>query len=184
MDINKISLLLVSCLFLVNCSSENIDKDFDTPSNSKDIHLSRTLQRVVTYDCDGDVVSDQLATTDSPTKRVDIQPDSRFNIYHANYYNRTTGDTMRYDHNFHFYIDLSPSIFNMHVQRGINEIYYEFLYCDDYYTSVDGVRSCAHTPYVGESGSVFIDVRYTEYVNPGTRYSHPSRDSCLGDPLD
>lgn len=176
--LNKIYLLL-ACLFLMACEAQHLDKDNDSPYNPEQVHLTRTFQRQITYDCDGFLVSDDIVTVNSPTKRVSIQPDRRSNFLYANYYNYTTMDSKHGDTNYHFYIDLSPSLFNLHVERGLNEIEYEFFYCDETYVDHNGSRHCTHSPYVGERGTLYVNVTYSEYMESEVRHRHPVTGECM-----
>ena len=180
----KLTLLSLTSLMLslIACHSEDISKDSYTYEAASTYYLERAFQRVVRYDCSGDIVSDQIETVKSPRKSVRISPHQWDNLYSTKFKNVTLGspagavvgrDT--------FTIDMAEAVFTMRVREGMNEISYEFYYCEQEVEddSIEGKSTrCAHDPELREAGTVFINVSYFETYRRGSIESRPSEASC------
>jgi hypothetical protein len=95
--------------------------------------------------------------------------------------NRETGDSRGRISNGmgRFTVDIAPTVFHIQVIPGLNEINYEFTYCYDVvYDSENQTTTCAHTPDVEQSGTMWIDVDYKEVTLEGTSHIHPSEETC------
>ena len=73
-------MLLISSFAFVACDDVHPD-DHQSPSEAKPINLVREFQRVKTFDCDQNLVSDKVTTVSSPTKSITIRPRSYKNLY-------------------------------------------------------------------------------------------------------
>ncbi len=177
--------LILSLFFISACSSEKLDKNVDSPEeaqdSSNDFHLVRKWQRVIRYNCAGKVTSDKQETIQSPTMRVSIQPDVYNNLYSSSFKNVTNGSDHPLISNFDtFTIDMAPTVLNMQVNEGLNEIGYKFYYCFEYKKDWMGkvTGECAHQPELKESSSLFIFVIYEQIWLDGVLEIHPPDEGC------
>lgn len=172
---------MTSLLFLSACSIE-LDKLANTEDKASPHTLTREWKTVVRYDCDGNVISKKMETTKSPTKFISISPKTFQNIHSSTFKNLTNGSANPSVIDFHkFTIDMAPTLLNMKVQDGINQISYEFSYCDQPELGQSGVPTgnCLHTPVIRESGSLFINITYKQFWLDGEIHSKPTQDQCL-----
>lgn len=81
-----------------------------------------------------------------------------------------------------FTIDMAPTLLNMKVEEGVNQIAFEFQYCDELIVDTQGATICAHAPTVGEQGTLFIRVVYEQNWLPGFDEVRPSYETCHPQP--
>ncbi len=156
--------MVVVLLALVGCSYKPLDKAADSPAKAQKIEIERRYQIVKKFNCEGRLVEEEWETTESPTYHVKIDSSVKEFIKESEFYNRTTRSRPTCNVGLHkFTIDMVPSWCNMHVLKGINEIDYKF------YNMVG---------LLVESGTVYIDVGYSEYFSPHPKTEYPDRDTC------
>ncbi len=171
-----ILLLLLSGLWMTACTATPLDKRSTTPNTAEDYSLTRVTQHIVRYDCLGQIASDQVDTISDPKELVEIRPHESAGLVSANFRNLDTdsspicvfGQTK-------FNINLSPTVCDMEVKEGLNEIVYAFSYCDQIeHTDIPGCRT---EPEVRERGRLFIYVHYREELRE-TVLKYPSTEEC------
>lgn len=166
-------MLLISSFAFVACDDVHPD-DHQSPSEAKPINLVREFQRVKTFDCDQNLVSDKVTTVSSPTKSITIRPRSYKNLYSSNFRNETTGSgsgsVWGYDT---ITLDMANAWLTMKVQEGVNEIAYHFKNCDHV---IEEGQTCNSNQV--EEGSMFVKVNYEEVLLEGFREYHPSEEDC------
>ena len=175
-------LLLVALLALAACGQE-IKKDANQVTEASTVSLSRVYQRVVTYDCNGKVVSDAVDTVATPVQAITISPKSTANLYSSSFENLTMNTKPNcVVSNTTFNVDFEDGWCNMRVASGANQIHYRFFYCDNRETRQDdqgnSYEVCKTEPEVREEGLTWIRVTYQESKKSDTLEIHPSAESC------
>ena len=174
-------------VLLVGCSAQDINKNADTEDKASLVSLTRVYQRVIRYSCEGSVTSDKVETTGSPVALINIQPQTRTNIYSSDFDNLTlnTSAGCIVDH-AEFNVDYSYGWCNMRVASGTNQIRYRFYYCDQWTTKYDengnASQVCTAIPVLREEGSTWIRVSYDEIHKPEVLEVRPSVESCQKPP--
>ncbi|MBT4762614.1 MAG: hypothetical protein HOO06_13020 [Bdellovibrionaceae bacterium] len=161
--VNTIVLSLFVTL-LAACNAEQIGPDVGVKENPKPIQLTRKTQRVIRFNCDGKIESDQVETVSSPKRRVEIVPrDTAKTVVGSSFGNRTNNASAGavYGHT-EFTVDMANAFFTMRVNEGINEIDYQFIFSDG----------------ETEIGSRFLDITYAEEFIPEVYENIPSEESC------
>lgn len=79
-----------------------------------------------------------------------------------------------------FTIDMAPTTLNLKVEEGLNEIHYQFFYCDEMKKNEQGheTSECAYKPELREEGSLFIKVIYQQNWLSGVDEIKPSKEEC------
>jgi len=170
-------------LFLIACTSQNINKNADTVDQASVVSLTRVFQRVVRYDCNGAVSSDQIETVQSPVDTITINPKTSDKLYSSTFDNLTLNTSPNCIVGYNeFNVDYSEGWCNMRVASGNNQIRYRFYYCDQIVTKYDSQGNpytvCATDPILGEEGTTWINVSYSESTLPDTLSVHPDPDTC------
>jgi hypothetical protein len=170
---------------LMACDSKKLDKEIDSTEeanqSSNSFTLLRKWQRVVRFDCAGKIYSDQQETVQSPRAPVSITPYVFENLYSSSFRNLTNGSAGPAVSNFvTFVIDMAPTFLNLKVEEGVNEIGYEFSYCQELKKDGKGqpTSECEHIPVVKESGTLFIFVIYLQMWSDELLEIHPDQKNC------
>jgi len=175
--------ILTAFILLAGCTAQVIDKNAQSQEEASLIPLTRVFQRVIRFDCAGNVQSDQIETTQSPTATIKISPVSRKDIYSSDFENLTlnTQASCIVDHS-EFNLDYSYGACNMRVASGTNQIRYRFYYCPQWATKYDSqgkaYQACVGTLELREEGITWVRVTYEEINKTETLEYHPSAESC------
>lgn len=170
-------------LALASCTAKVVDKNADNRQKATSFGLTRVFQRVIRFDCQNKVLSDQVETVGAPTQLISVEPNTRVNFEDSYFENKTLGTKPScVVDKTQFQIDYSLGFCNMQVQTGVNEIQYRFYYCPEYKTKPDShgnpTKYCAAPLEVREEGSFFIDVNYSEVHRDGTMEVHKTPEQC------
>ncbi|WPU65430.1 hypothetical protein [Peredibacter starrii] len=146
------------------------------------VNFHRKEQMTSRYDCDQNITSRKLETLNGLSKKLTINYEFRKNAWNYSVYNRTTKEKkkgfLKVDGNFT--IDYAPTLFNMRVKQGINDIEYAFYTCTD--ISVDpkapGGLKCNKELEIEKEGIVQVDVYYSSEVVPGERHIYMPKEAC------
>lgn len=173
--------LAVLCSLQVACSAgTSLNKDDNSAESAQAFDLERVWQRTLRYDCSGALASDKYETVQSATQMVNLPPKDSTHLYSRDVQNVATSDIVKTWIGDSFQINISPTVFDLQVNPGVNELRYSFSYCDEYKLDPQGIPTseCAVTPDVRESGSVFINVTYNQtYVDKPVEI-HPDPKDC------
>lgn len=181
----KLILFSISIL-LFSCGGQLIDKDENNENNPESVDLVRKKQRTLRYNCSGELVSNEIETINHVSKRMEVHPDDDDDLW--GFSATIRGNTKGHLEGSKgiFTIDIAPTVFNLRVYEGLNEVEYKFNYCDDVrvrtITDDDGNESketyCASSVYIGEEGKVYLQVTETVEMIPGEREIRRTGSSC------
>lgn len=176
--------------FLISCGAKLIDQEENSEENPTAVTLTRKQQRTIRYDCDGNVSSDRIETTNSVSKRMRIDPKDSAGLwsFRASTAGNSRGTVS--GNSGYFTIDMSPTVFNLQVYEGMNEIDYLFRHCYDIRTRTETddegseyeVRFCNEPVVDGESGQIFIDVTYVVERSEDPREIRKTPEECSESP--
>ncbi len=183
MKVFNLTLLL---MLISSCGGEIIDPNQNSEKNPQEVTLVRQQQLTKRYDCYGNLISSKLETINSVSKKYEIKPKEIENVWS---FNASNGSEIRgslTNNTGVFTIDMAPTLLNIRVYSGMNEIRYEFRYCDDQRQRTiqngDGTSRtetyCANIPTTKEHGSIFINVTYKVEIIPGNRQIRRSAEAC------
>ena len=162
-------------------SCKTVDPNETSESNPDSNTIIRKKQRQIKYDCDGHVVSDKVVTINSLSKIYKIAPENRSNLWSFRARGVQSGDTAGglWGTKGKFTVDMAPSLFNIQIYPGLNEIKYRFAYCYEVVTDpVTDNTQCAHTPEWTDEKSFWLDIEYKVVTLDGFREVRPSEDEC------
>lgn len=165
--VTKVIALTGAVWILSACTGQNIPQDATTPDKAASVSLELDKKHVRRYDCDGNLVSDQIETVSSPTALMNLHPTRptsvSYSISGSSFTDlETSSSPAMITDNVEFWIDHGNGALGMHVITGMNEIQYRFSFSDGNV----------------ETGSRFIRVNYTEKLLPGIDEDRPSPESC------
>ena len=170
---------LILLLGFTACSRKEISKDNDSVDKASTYALLEERQRVIRYNCQNVVTSDRVETVRAPLEHMTIKPNVLLGLYSSAFKNVTMNTTAGSIVNHtDFTIDFNPGTLNLEVREGINQIHYQFLYCDELKVIEGGGTTCASAPVERESGDVFINVTYELRNLEGFSEIKPSLESC------
>ncbi len=136
------------------------------------IDLERIFAPVRTYDCDGNLTSEETKEISSPSRWVRIYSElDDPSILNAEVSNRTLPENntgvISYSGNNYISILLhySDTFVGFQVKNGINEIDYHF-------------EHGSYSPQESESGTMIVDINYIETYKSTIRHDHPSEETC------
>jgi hypothetical protein len=175
------TLLLGNLLLLLSaCSGELLDKGADSPEKAMQKTLTREWQRIKRYSCKNELVSDQWETVASPRQLVSLYPNQTKNFYMLGLRNLSYENSLVGTSSYDFWIDAEKGLFSVWVKPGMNELHYDFQYCDAKVMGPDGkpTGDCAHQPYVLESGRLFMNVTYNQIQRTEIGEYHPTPEQC------
>lgn len=165
----------LSLALLTSACGIKLDKRASSADKAQNIGLHRIYQHTIRYNCDGSVKSDKYETTQSPRAAVRIHPKHHFFFHDSKFVNKNNNDTGCQAGRFfqNFVIDDAPGFCSMIVERGINEISYQFSYCKE-----DDAGKCKGEEKIKESGSLFVKINYSEEKIDTPVHIHPSPEEC------
>jgi hypothetical protein len=149
-------------------------------TQKEDVAFVRQEQMTSRYNCDGTIRSRKIETIDGLSKKITVDYENRKEAWDYAVYNRRTENknsgfgTM----NGNFMVDYAPTVYNMRVKEGINEVEYVFYRCTKVGKKPNGEKICLGTVEVEKEGMVQIDVTYSSVTLPGERHIHPYPESC------
>lgn len=174
-DMNK--LLLVTFLVILS-SCENVSKtDFASAESPFKETIVRKKQRVIRYNCKGEIQSDKVESLNGLWKIYTIEPKVKTNLFDFVAVNKTTGSKAGRLGVFKtgvFTLDLAPTLFNINAVEGLNVIDWSFHYCSKPIEN----HGCSVKTEVKESGTFYIDIKYeVEFINEIDEV-RPSKEEC------
>lgn len=148
------------------------------------INFLRKEQMTSRYNCKGELVSRKLETLNSLSKKITIDYPNRKNAWSYSVYNRRTRSSNRgaITTDGKFVVDYAPTVFNMRVKEGINDVEYIFNKCSQIGKNPQGERVCLGTVTLEKEGMVQLDVYYSSETLAGERFFRPSPESCAANP--
>lgn len=144
------------------------------------VDFLRKEQWVSRYNCKNELVSRKIETTNSLSKTITIDYPNRKNTWSYSVRNRRTNDSKRgaFKAFGKFTIDYAPTVFNMRVKEGINDIEYTFYHCPRIARGENNELKCAEIPVIEKEGIVQIDVYYSSVLLPGEQHLYESPEYC------
>lgn len=168
--LKKVFISLATTTLFSACGAQNLSKN--DPANPNDVHLEKHYQRVIRYNCQGQVTSDKVEVVKKSNQWVKVQPDAGFTVKGSEFRNRTSGDRADLITDYTtFQVKYTNGDLGMRVYYGFNTVDYKFQSCTQ---NPDGTCK-AGTQYDAETGSVYLNVTYTEKTLSG--YSE-IREAC------
>ncbi len=148
------------------------------------VNFIRKEQMTARYNCKGELISQKLETLNSLSKRITIDYPNRKNAWSYSVYNRRTRNSNRgaISTEGKFVVDYAPTVFNMQVKEGINDVEYVFNKCSQIGKDPQGQRVCLGTVALEKEGMIQIDVYYSSETVTGERTIRPSPESCTANP--
>ncbi|HXH32667.1 MAG TPA: hypothetical protein VNJ01_17850 [Bacteriovoracaceae bacterium] len=140
------------------------------------VKFHRQEQMTSRYDCKQALVTRRLETVSSLSQSITIDYENRKKAWNYSVYNRRTKSSNRgaFKKEGKFMVDYRPTVFNMQIKPGINDVEYVFKKCSE--LSPD--KSQCLKLEVEKEGIVQIDLYYSSEVLPQERHIHPSPESC------
>ena len=148
------------------------------------VNFVRKEQMTARYNCKGELTSHKLETLNSLSKKITIDYPNRKNAWSYSVYNRRTKNRNRGFSSTEgkFVVDYAPTVFNMQVKEGINDVEYIFSNCSQVGKDPQGQVVCLGTVTQEKEGMVQIDVYYSSVTIPGERTFRPTPESCATNP--
>ena len=140
------------------------------------VSFIRKEQMISRYDCAGNITSRKIETTNSLSKKITIEYENRKKAWSYEVYNRRTKSSKKgaFTDNGNFIVDYAPTVFNMQVKEGINDIEYTFKRCTKTQKNPNGEVVCVGVIEVEREGLIQVDVTYSSTVLPGEQHIRPS----------
>lgn len=183
----KVMNLLFFVLVVASLGScTEVDSDTTSPDNPYKHTFIRKKQRTIRYNCEGIVTSDKVETTNSLSKVFKISPENRSNVWSFRATGVQSGDTAGrlWGRQGKFTVDMSPTVFNIQVYPGLNEIRHQFSHCYEVVTDpATDETQCAHTPEYSDEKSFWLDIEYKVLILDGFREFRPSEEECTSSDL-
>jgi len=143
------------------------------PDGINKIDLERVFAPVRTYDCDGDLISEEIREVSAPSKWVRIYSEKDYpSIVSAEVSNSRLPDqgapmisfsSKRY---ISLLVHYSNTFVGLQVAQGINELNY----------------SLEHESFLNEeneTGTITLDISYKEVHETEDRHYHPASETCV-----
>lgn len=177
-----IKLGLMSILIIVLVSCELVKPEETSQDKPHELNLTREQQRTLRYDCDGKLISDKVETLNSLSKTYSVKPKLKGNLYGFKARGVESGDTAGglaiIGKRGKFTVDYAPTVFNIQIYKGLNEIRYNFEYCDISGNDENGHHVCLEGYKEGPERSFWLNLNYSVQTLPETREVRPSQESC------
>ena len=140
----------------------------------------RQEQMISRYDCKGMLTSRKIETINSLSKKITIKYENRKKAWDYAVYNRKTKSQLKgaFVNEGKFVTDYAPTVFNMRVKAGINDVEYIFYRCPSITTNEKGEKTCSAPLEVEKEGIVQLDVYYTSETLANEQHIKPSAESC------
>ena len=140
----------------------------------------RQQQMVSRFDCQGILTSRKYETVNSLSKKITINYEYRKKAWDYSVYNRRTKSSQKgpFTTDGRFVTDYAPTVFNMHVKKGINDVEYVFYRCTKITVAPNDEKTCTGTIELEKEGIVQLDVYYTSETLNGEQFIKPSPENC------
>jgi len=189
-------ILLVSLALIAGCGNSNTSgksKPKDQPTRQpiqyrplemtqrETVRFTRRTQMVSRYNCDGKIISRKNETQNSLSKKITVNYDYNPRAFWGfSVLNRRTNSSSRgvAVGIGKFVVDYAPTVFNMRVKEGINDIEYVFTRCSKIVTNDRNEKVCQGQISVEKEGLIQLDVYYMAETIPGEQHLHPTPESC------
>jgi hypothetical protein len=158
------------------------------PIHSRDLEVTqketvtflRQEQMINRYDCKGNLTSRKFETMNSLSKKITINYENRKKAWNYSVYNRRTKSSQKgaFTSDGKFITDYAPTVFNMRVKKGLNEVEYAFYRCPKITLDSQGEKICSGVLELEKEGIVLLDVYYTAETLQGEQHIKPSPDNC------
>lgn len=145
------------------------------------VNFVRRQQMVTRYDCQGKISSRKIETQNRLSKKITVNYDYNSKTFWSfSVLNRRTNSSARgvAVGIGKFVVDYAPTVFNMHVKEGINDIEYVFKRCSNIVMNERNEKLCQGTIAVEKEGLVQLDVYYVAQTIPGEQHLHPTPENC------
>ena len=183
--------LLVLILCLVACGKSDkkkaneqiIDPVFEREleiTQNESVSIHRLEQMVSRYNCQNELISRKLETQNSLSKKITIDYSNRKKAWSYSVYNCRTKSSNRgaFTNEGKFVVDYAPTVFNMYVREGVNDVEYTFYKCPKIELNDQNQKVCAEKLEIEKEGIVQLDIHYTSETLPGELHVYPEADSC------
>lgn len=147
-------------------------------AQSNPYSLTKISQRTQSFDCSGNLLTDQVQILQDWTQQLSIPyPDSQ-HAYFLDVTSATTNESGPTINN-NFTIDCGNGALALWVNNGDNVINYSFSYCPQFITDPKtGSQTCATALTVQQSGKFHIYVSCTEQTKDGINIVKPDPTTC------
>ncbi len=144
------------------------------------VTFTRKKQIIVRYDCSNHVISNNLETINSLSKKMTINYENRKDAWSYEVFNRTTKDGKRgaLVSEGKFVIDIAPTLFNMKVNEGFNQVEYVFKKCTQIGKNPQGQKICVGEQLTEREGIFEIQIVYYVEIIPGEQVVRPTPEQC------
>lgn len=174
----KLIALILICFFQASC--QEVDSGQTSDLEPMEHTFVRQKQLVRRHDCGGNLTSESIETINALTKTYQVLPESAENLWSFRSF-KNEGDYkgLLVNRRGIITIDFSPTVFNLRVREGLNEIRYQFGHCVDIRIDQEsGEEFCAHPVEFTEEKSLWIEIKYEVIELDGARYIYPLPESC------
>ena len=133
------------------------------------------------YNCDGKLMSRKLETQNRLSKKITVNYNyNSKSFWSFSVLNRRTNSSARgvAVGVGKFVVDYAPTVFNMRVREGINDIEYIFQGCSKIVINERNEKSCQGQISVEKEGLVQLNVYYVAETVAGEQHLHPTSESC------
>jgi hypothetical protein len=136
------------------------------------VRFHRKKQMISRYNCKNELVSRKIETLNGLSKKITIDYENRKKVWSYSVHNRRTksGNRGALVTDGKFVVDYAPTVFNMHVKSGINDVEYVFNRCTKIGMDQQGQRACLGIIELEKEGMIQIDVYYSSEVLPGEQH--------------
>jgi hypothetical protein len=143
------------------------------------VHFHRKEQMTSRYDCAGLLESRNIETLNYLSEKLTINYVNRKKASSYSVYNRRTRSQNKgfAVSDGKFIVDYAPTVFNMRVKEGMNDIEYIFNKCIEYGKNPQGERICLKEELEKE-GMIQVDVTYSSEEIPTERHIYRTPESC------
>lgn len=144
------------------------------------VNFHRKEQMTSRYNCKNELISRKLETLNSLSKKILVNYENRKKAWSYSVYNRRTKSSNKgaFTENGHFVVDYAPTVFNMKVKTGINDVEYVFNKCTKIQENSEGIKECVGTVELEKEGMIQLDVYYSAETVSGERNIYPTPESC------
>lgn len=144
------------------------------------VNFHRKEQMTSRYNCKNELISRKLETLNGLSKKILINYENRKKAWSYSVYNRRTKSSNKgaFTENGHFVVDYAPTVFNMKVKTGINDVEYVFYKCTKIQEDSQGKKECVGTLELEKEGMIQLDVYYSAETLPSERHIYPTPESC------
>lgn len=175
----RLSSAVAAILCMVSCTE--VDPETTSAENPVEADFVRLNQMHKRYDCGGEVISEKMETINSLSKRYRIASEDAAHVWGFKATSRYSGDTKGslWGSLGQFTVDLAPTLLNIQIKPGLNEIRYQFSYCYEVVMEPQtGEKQCAHTLEYSDEKSFWLKANYKLKELQGVREIRPSQEEC------